>query len=204
LVGKHGFTRADVEDLEQELALQVWQRLQQAEDVDDPHAFAATVIKNCLVSYLRQHKAQKRQLPGTVSLDSLVDDPDKSQENPDPTLAFVEDHPNAKQPAGKSVSLQSMVQDPDGGMVSLASTIDAKERLAYQGYTSKSDLEQLELSLDVASILEGQPPLIHVVCQRLMKGDSLSQIATDMNLSISSLRRYLKEIFTAAGFSEIF
>jgi hypothetical protein len=100
--------------------------------------------------------------------------------------------------------LQSLVQDPDGGKVYLGSTITNEERLRHQGYATPSDLEQLVLALDIATVLEGQPPQIQVVCQRLLKGDSWAQVAADMNLSISSLRRKLLGIFAAAGFSEIF
>jgi DNA-directed RNA polymerase specialized sigma24 family protein len=61
LIGHHGFTTHDIEDLEQDLCLHVLQRSSRFDAVrGSRHAFIATVIKNKILNILDGRTAQRR------------------------------------------------------------------------------------------------------------------------------------------------
>lgn len=80
LVGKFGFTPSDRPDLEQDLALEVFRRFQEAnQDVDRPEAFATTVVKNSVINMLDSHKAKRKRQVQCESLDEMIQGPDGRQ-----------------------------------------------------------------------------------------------------------------------------
>ncbi|MFQ5734292.1 MAG: sigma factor [Planctomycetaceae bacterium] len=78
LIGRAGFTKADREDLQQEMKLRIWQRLAQF-DPTKAHwnAFVVTVVERHAATILQRARRQKRLGGDTpVSLSELVEDCD--------------------------------------------------------------------------------------------------------------------------------
>ena len=78
LIGKAGFTRSDVEDIEQDLALDLLERLPKYDASKAAETtFVARVVER-KISKLLRHRAQERRYYGRVScsLDDLVEDGD--------------------------------------------------------------------------------------------------------------------------------
>jgi RNA polymerase sigma-70 factor (ECF subfamily) len=73
LVGKAGFTKCDVDDVAQELALKLLQRAPSF-DAEQSHwnAFVVTVVERCAASLLRDKRAEKRDHRRVCSLSSIV------------------------------------------------------------------------------------------------------------------------------------
>lgn len=76
LVGKAGFTRSDVPDLEQEMKVRIWTRFSQF-DAEKAHwnAFVTTVVERHVATILEAARRSKRD-GATVSLSELVEDDD--------------------------------------------------------------------------------------------------------------------------------
>lgn len=76
LVGRAGFTRSDVDDIEQELVMKVLKN----RAAFDPaqacwHAFVATIVERHTATLLRDKRMEKRDFTRATSLDVLVVDP---------------------------------------------------------------------------------------------------------------------------------
>lgn len=76
LVGRAGFTRSDVDDIEQELIL----KLLKHRGAFDPaqshwHAFVTTIVERHAATILRDKRMEKRDFTRATSLYVIVDDP---------------------------------------------------------------------------------------------------------------------------------
>lgn len=76
LVGRAGFTRSDVDDIEQELVLKLLKhRPAFAPGQSHWHAFVTTVIERHAATILRDKRMEKRDFTRAISLHVIVDDP---------------------------------------------------------------------------------------------------------------------------------
>jgi RNA polymerase sigma-70 factor (ECF subfamily) len=76
LVGRAGFTRSDVDDIEQELVLKLLKH-RGAFDPDQSHwhAFVTTIVERHAATILRDKRMEKRDFTRATSLHVIVDDP---------------------------------------------------------------------------------------------------------------------------------
>jgi RNA polymerase sigma-70 factor (ECF subfamily) len=108
LAGKAGFTTDDVEDIEQDIRLDVLQRLPRFDPAkSNRHTFIAMVVRRCAATILERQRAEKRNRGRRPqSLNALIRDADGREVDFYQTLAG-----NAHQPGRREEELRDLIAD---------------------------------------------------------------------------------------------
>ncbi len=102
-------------------------------------------------------------------------------------------------------SLNVTIGCEDGRQVEISETVTDREDNARRCRTSRSPQDEAELRMDVAELLGKLADESRNVCQRLMAGDSVSQIARDIGIPRTTLQdriRKLRDRFEEDGLKD--
>jgi RNA polymerase sigma-70 factor (ECF subfamily) len=98
-------------------------------------------------------------------------------------------------------SLDDWVRDEFGAWVRRDTTVDAARRRAHLGICERSDQEQRELEMDVASVMASLPPEQRAV-SAMLRTKTPTEIAREKGLSRSAIYKHIAAIraaFVKAG-----
>lgn len=99
-------------------------------------------------------------------------------------------------------SLNKLVQDEDGCWVQFSATIPSNQGHSPLGSTQRDELADMELRLDVATVLASLPTDLRDLCERL-KENSVTAVARQLGMSRRCVRDAIARIrqhFVAGGF----
>jgi DNA-directed RNA polymerase specialized sigma24 family protein len=97
-----------------------------------------------------------------------------------------------------------MIQGPDGRRVAAVETISENRRLRPLPCGADGEAEFQERTLALSALVSGLPEDLRTAAEALMEGASFTQVAEDAGMSETTLRKRLRRVFSAAGFSKNF
>ena len=101
-------------------------------------------------------------------------------------------------------SLNDRFEDEEGRSVERVDTFDQEDYLLRTGAQSRPSDELSALAIDVAAVLEGLPPELRDLCQRL-EAETVTEISRDTGVprgTIYESIKELREIFEDAGLKD--
>ena len=101
-------------------------------------------------------------------------------------------------------SLNDWFEDEEGRSVERVDTFDQEDYLLRTGAQSRPSDELSALAIDVAAVLEGLPPELRDLCQRL-EAETVTEISRDTGVprgTIYESIKKLREIFEDAGLKD--
>ena len=102
----------------------------------------------------------------------------------------------------ETASLNAEFRKSRGRRADLGSTLADNQQDIRTGHRRRSDQEASDLREDVASVLDRMPPLMHKVCEHLMRR-SKAATARELGISRTSLYEILRRLLTRFDDAEL-
>jgi DNA-directed RNA polymerase specialized sigma24 family protein len=116
-------------------------------------------------------------------------------------VALLRHRKRTKRQERQLVSLSTVDRTPSGDVQEVGETIQADRKVAYRGFYPVPALEAMELTHDVAQVLESLPDNLRTIAEQLQH-HSKAEVRDNLGLSKHALAEALEQLrarFAAAG-----